>query len=116
MSNKYELTETGVLDLETGASIPNAEGNRHWRKYQEWLAEGNTPRPIRPPFCEWDGEMWVEDTPAKERAEALSLLAQTDKEQARTVDDIMAYLLNNTPIPQVAIDRQAARAEARGKL
>jgi hypothetical protein len=46
---KYKLTESGVLDTETGAHIPNNEGNRHWREYQEWLAEGNTPDPADPP-------------------------------------------------------------------
>lgn len=45
--NKYKLTDNGVLDQETGMSIPNAEGNRHWKEYQQWLAEGNTPDPIR---------------------------------------------------------------------
>lgn len=43
---KYKLTESGVLDTETGANIPNAEGNRHWQEYQEWLAEPNTPDPM----------------------------------------------------------------------
>lgn len=42
---KYKLTENGVKDQETGAYIPNAPGNRHWREYQEWLAEGNIPDP-----------------------------------------------------------------------
>ena len=46
---KYKLTENGVLDTETGAHIPNAEGNRHWQEYQDWLAEGNTPDPADPP-------------------------------------------------------------------
>lgn len=44
----YKLSENGVtLTREDGSvlSIPNAEGNRHWREYQEWLAEGNTPEP-----------------------------------------------------------------------
>lgn len=43
----YKLTENGVLLIKDGVqlSIPNAEGNRHWREYQEWLAEGNTPEP-----------------------------------------------------------------------
>jgi len=69
---KYELTENGVKDLETGAFIPNAEGNRHWKEYQAWLAEGNTPRPIKPSiYHSWDEELevWVEDTVAKQAAE-----------------------------------------------
>jgi hypothetical protein len=46
---KYKLKDGGVIDTETGAHIPNAEDNRHWRFYQEWLAEGNTPDPADPP-------------------------------------------------------------------
>lgn len=49
---KYKLTEIGVQNTETGDYIPNAEGNRHWRAYQEWLAEGNTPDPADPPPAE----------------------------------------------------------------
>lgn len=43
---KYKLAESGVLDTETGAHIPNAEGNRHWQEYQEWLAVPNAPDPM----------------------------------------------------------------------
>ena len=40
---KYEIRQGGVKDTETGASIPDAEGNRHWKEYQEWLVAGNIP-------------------------------------------------------------------------
>jgi len=30
--------------------IPEAETNRDWRKYQEWLAEGNKPLPADPVY------------------------------------------------------------------
>jgi len=42
---KYKLTSTGVFDREINASIPLDQGNRHWREFQAWLAEGNTPEP-----------------------------------------------------------------------
>jgi len=43
---KYKLAESGVVRKSDGASIPNAEGNRDWVEYQEWLAEeDNTPDP-----------------------------------------------------------------------
>ena len=45
MAKKYKLLENGVLDTETGAIIPPVEANRHWQKYQRWLAEGNEPKP-----------------------------------------------------------------------
>ena len=54
---KYKLTENGVLDQETGASIPNDAGNRHWQEYQVWLTQGsplNTPDSADVP--DWDSE------------------------------------------------------------
>lgn len=42
---KYKLQNNGVLDTETGASIPNASGNRHWQEYLEWVALGNVADP-----------------------------------------------------------------------
>lgn len=58
----YKLTENGViLTQEDGSklSIPNADGNRHWLAYREWLAEGNTPEP----------EFTAEELAAKQQAE-----------------------------------------------
>ena len=34
---KYKLSADGVKDTETGACIPNADGNRHWQQYLLWL-------------------------------------------------------------------------------
>ncbi len=42
---KYKLMESGVLDTETFANIPDSMGNRHWVEYQKWLGKGNTPDP-----------------------------------------------------------------------
>jgi hypothetical protein len=42
---KYKLLKSGVLDTENGKYIPNDNDNFDWRKYQAWLAEGNTPDP-----------------------------------------------------------------------
>jgi len=49
MINLYKLTEQGVLRKSDGANIPAADGNRDWKEYQKWLAEGNTPDPIMTP-------------------------------------------------------------------
>lgn len=65
----YKLSENGVtLTREDGSvlSIPNAEGNRHWREYQEWLAEGNTPEP----------QFTAAELQAKEDAEAVAASQQ----------------------------------------
>jgi len=40
----YKLMDSGVRRSD-GACIPEAESNRDWKMYQEWLAEGNTPEP-----------------------------------------------------------------------
>lgn len=44
---RYRLRSNGVKDTESGALIPNDLENRHWKEYQAWLAEGNTPDPIQ---------------------------------------------------------------------
>lgn len=47
----YQLLDpTGVLRLTDNASIPEDAANRDWQEYQAWLAEGNTPHPVRPPI------------------------------------------------------------------
>ncbi len=47
---KYQLKDgtNGVKDTEQGMDIPKDMGNRYWRKYQAWLAAGNTPDPVPP--------------------------------------------------------------------
>jgi hypothetical protein len=42
---KYKISGNGVMDTERNLCIPNSEDNRHWREYQEWLGQGNTPDP-----------------------------------------------------------------------
>jgi len=76
MSDIYELTADGVIDLKTGACIPNASDNSQWAKYQKWLSgitinqvtgevitgPPNAPRPMRPTRAHvWDDqvEAWM---------------------------------------------------------
>ena len=40
----YTIIEGGVKRSD-GACIPNNPNNKDWRKYQKWLAAGNTPNP-----------------------------------------------------------------------
>lgn len=42
----YQLTLNGVVRLSDNAHIPQAEGNRDWVEYQQWVAEGNEPEPM----------------------------------------------------------------------
>ena len=48
----YTLAEFGVTRASDRASIPDAEDNRDWRAYQEWLSEGNVPDPIPVPVID----------------------------------------------------------------
>lgn len=43
------LSQTQVQRIADGATIPFEEGNRDYREYLDWVAEGNTPNPIDPP-------------------------------------------------------------------
>ena len=42
---KLDKNGEGVIRTSDNAHIPEDMGNRHWKKYQEWLAEGNAPDP-----------------------------------------------------------------------
>jgi len=42
----YILSESGVIRISDNASIPDDAGNRDWRAYLQWVADGNTPDPI----------------------------------------------------------------------
>ena len=51
----YQLTEnTHIINLATGATIPNDPDNLDYAKYLNWLAEGNTPLPVPVPPITWD--------------------------------------------------------------
>ncbi len=41
----YKLLPNGGVLLDNRISIPDNEQSRHWRAYQQWLADGNTPDP-----------------------------------------------------------------------
>lgn len=136
MSNKYQLTEDGVFDLERVASIPADEGNRDWQEFLLWQqgitvdpitlepiqGEPNTPRPMKPsPFHSWDGSQWVEDTAAKESSEALAALAESDRGMARVLEDLISTLelkglIAFSDLPQVAQDKLVERDILRGKV
>ncbi len=45
----YKLIEDGVYQYETGYSIPNAPGNRHWREYLEYVDGGGLTDQLRTP-------------------------------------------------------------------
>jgi len=72
----YTLNEFGVTRSD-GASIPEDDGNRDWRAYQEWLADGNTPP-----------APWVEPPPAIEDVNRLAL----DARVAAQVPDLLVMI------------------------
>ena len=64
----YQLKENSIIRLSDNAIIPIASDNKDYQEYLDWLAEGNTPRPIKPPFAtQWDNEneVWLIDETAQ---------------------------------------------------
>lgn len=77
--NKYTLNESGVTRASDRASIPEAEDNRDWAAYQDWLAAGNTPP-----------APWVEPPPAIEDVNRLDL----ETKVALQVPDLLAMIVD----------------------
>ena len=99
---RYQLTEGGVLDTELGNVIPPSDGNRDWREYQQWLADGGIPDPIPIPPPPTDAE----------------LLDISDQKMVRAVDWLLEYLVGNgtviladipKPLKDLFIERKAQR-------
>jgi len=68
----YKLTDdASSIHRSDGASIPVTESNRDYRRYLEWLEEGNTPDPVRTP---------EEETEILLRNEVLSLKDDLQKQ------------------------------------
>lgn len=79
MSYKLVINFDGVRRLADGALIANQPLNRDWRKYQEWLAAGNTPAaadplPVPSPRIIQDEQ---ERTDCKSDSVLMSLINQT---------------------------------------
>lgn len=91
----YQLTETAtVIRLADSALIPDDSENADRQQYLQWLADGNTPKPVDQP------------TPLQVRertnAEARAYLAATDWYVVRA--------LSGKAVPEFVIHaRQAAR-------
>ena len=45
---KYVLTPNGVINRETGMTIKEGLASSFWQEYLAWVAEGNTPVPMKP--------------------------------------------------------------------
>ena len=120
---RYQLTGNGVLDRETGVSIPAAPGSRHYLEYVKWCEDGNTPIPAQPsPYHVLDGnEVWVEDVATKEDAEGQEILKEADKKLPRGVEDLIDTLVSKniilaTDLPQCVQDTLVSKVNARKKL
>lgn len=97
---KYKLTASGVKDTERNMFIPNSAANRHWRQYQEWVAEGNEPDP----------EFTAEELEAKELASTIADLEKdlvgTDRLLLKLVVRLATVLIMNGTLTKADIGAQ----------
>ena len=98
----------GVVLLRRGREmhIPATEDNAHWREYQEWLAEGNTPDLAPPPVV----------LSAAEQAEFG--LQATDVKMIRAIDWLLEKMVEKNvitvnEIPQALKDLYVQRKAQR---
>ena len=93
----YKLAEHSITRLSDNASIPQAEGNRDYQDYLEWIAEGNTPAP--------------EFTDAEIAANAQSLVNSDSLEYLKTTDwYVTRFTESGVAVPA---DVTQARTDAR---
>lgn len=101
---KYKLTPGGgVSEPAMKRAIPDDPKNRHWREYQAWLAEGNTPDPA--------------DVPPPPTSQ--QILDMSDKKMIRAVDWLLEFVVTQGRLPtlpdipvqlkQLYLERKQAR-------
>ena len=105
MATKYKYAGDGILDKETGAFIPMAEGNRH---YQEWLIYDGT---TDPEFTqvELDEQAWDDLRNERDRLLIATDFMMTqdfyaDKMTAQEQTDVKAYREDLRDLPDNTLD------------
>ncbi len=85
----FKLTDTGVIDVASGALIPSDERNANWKVYQQWLAVPNTPLPADP-------DVYAPERAAREQ-ERRDVLADATVQQlaSMTAAQVDAYVVAN---------------------
>ena len=106
----------GVKDTETGAFIPNATGNRHWREYLVWVDEGNTPDPdpayLPPSNEELKAQKLTDINSWREVALNSTIIYDgnvydSDQRSRDNLTGIVAYIANGGSLPSPFIWRTA---------
>lgn len=109
-------TDEGERTLESKGGRAIHSRSRFWPLYLACVAQGAEVRPLKPSdFHVYVGGEWIEDVDERESAEATASLAESDRKATRSVDALMDYVLNGTPLPQADIDRHLSRKVAKGK-
>ena len=104
---KIKNNGNGGYIVNDGMSVPNAEGNRHYKLVQEWITNGGVVEPFET----------VEEIALRETNEANALVFQElDLLDKQSIRDIREWIASQPNAPQTLKDREAQAVEARGRL
>lgn len=105
---KYKISGTGVKDTETGAFIPNDEGNRHWQQYLAWAADGTNVADPEFTAQELEDQSWAALRQERDRLlNATDFMMTTDYYASMTTQeqtDVTSYRSDLRDLPGDTVD------------
>lgn len=108
----YAVVVGGVERLPEKVFIPYNPQSRDWQTYQNWLAAGGVPMPLKPgPQYEWNGTAWVVNPVVQDQMDLVQELS-LDLGEVRKVPGLKAFLQMTPTEIDAYIDANVAGTQA----